>query len=116
MENISTKKTRALKRERRRLAKKLSKLSGIVRGTFFQRFSTCSRKKCKCQTGDRHGPRSYVAVTQGKRQSQRYVPQNQVRAVRSGVDQFHRLLEIADRLTQINLELMRRRELDEGLK
>jgi hypothetical protein len=114
MENMSTKQTRALKQERKRLAKELGKLSGMVRGTFFERFSTCSRPKCKCRTGERHGPRSYVAVTQGKKQAQRYVPQGQVEAVMAGVDQFHRLLEIADRLTRINLELMHRRELDEG--
>jgi len=53
-----------------------------------------------------------VAVTAGGRQRQHYVPKSQEPAVLEGVEQFHRLLAIADRLTAINLELMRRGVLD----
>jgi hypothetical protein len=52
-------------------------------------------------------------VTSEKRQRQHYVPQNQRVAAREGVRQFHRLLAIVDRVTAINLVLLRGGALDE---
>jgi hypothetical protein len=46
-------------------------------------------------------------VTRDKVQRQVYVPQGQVEVVRRGIAGYHRLLEIVDRITSINLELMR---------
>ena len=103
----------ALRRERTRLLRELSSLSGLLRGSLFERFSTCSRPTCRCHEGQPHGPRTYVAVTCGKRQRQHYVPQSQRGAAREGVRQFHRLRAIVDRVTAINLLLMRGCGLDE---
>jgi hypothetical protein len=97
----------ALRREREELLGELSELQWLVRGTCLERFSTCSRPNCACHKGQRHGPRNYVVVTREKRQRQIYVPKDQVEALRAGVAQYHRLLEIVDRVTAINLELMR---------
>jgi len=106
---VKLKKTRmkALRRERRKLLDELASLSRLIRGSFVERFSTCSRPRCACHAGRRHGPRFYVAVTQRRAQRQHYVPQQQVDAVREGIAQYHRLLDILDRLTAINLQLMR---------
>jgi hypothetical protein len=104
---------RALRRERRRLQAELGSLSRVIRGSFVERFSTCSRPRCSCHAGQRHGPRFYVAVTQRRSQRQHYVPQRQVDAVREGIAQYHCILEILDRLTAINLQLMRGGVLDE---
>lgn len=94
------------KRERQRLLSELSSLTKLIRGSFFERFSTCARPTCGCHRGERHGPRGYVTVKQGRRQRQYYVPQNQTEAVRHGIQQYHRLMEIVDRVSSINLELM----------
>ena len=90
-----------------------SSLIFLIRGSYFERFSTCSRPNCACHEGQRHGPRSYVAVTQGKRQRQHYVPKGQQDAVKLGVDQYHDLLEIMCQVTLINLELMRLNALEQ---
>ena len=103
----------ALRRERRRLQGELATFSRVLRGSFVERFSTCSRPGCSCHAGRRHGPRFYVAVTQQRSQRQHYVPQRQVDAVREGIAQYHRILDILDRLTAINLQLMRGGVLDE---
>jgi len=103
----------ALLHERQQLLQELSSLSCLIRGSFFQRFSTCSRPTCNCHKGQRHGPRSYVAVTQAKIQKQHYIPIRQVELIRDGIRQFHRLLEIVDRITVINLNLMNERSLHE---
>lgn len=106
-------KIKALHSERQQLLQELSSLSHLIRGSFFQRFSTCSRPNCNCHKGQRHGPRSYVAVTQDKTQKQHYIPKQQVDVIRDGVQQYHRLLEIVDRITAINLKLMRKGGLNE---
>jgi len=84
--------------------------------SYLERFSTCSRPNCSCHQGKRHGPRRYVVITRDKAQRQIYVPQTQVDIVRAGIQQYHRLLEIVDRITAINLELMQRRVLNESVK
>lgn len=99
-------KASAKKRERQRLLSELSRLTRLIRGSFFERFSTCARATCACHQGERHGPRGYVTVKEGRRQRQYYVPQSQTDAVRHGIQQYHRLLEIVDRISSINLELM----------
>jgi hypothetical protein len=103
----------AKKRERQRLLDELSHLTKLIRGSFFERFSTCTRPTCACHQGQRHGPRGYVAVKDGRRQRQYYVPQNQTDAIQHGIQQYHRLLEIVDRISSINLELMRGGTLNE---
>ena len=107
MPKLPAKKVAALRREREKLLKELSDLRLLVRGTYLERFSTCSRPNCACHQGKRHGPRSYAVVTREKKQRQVYIRRDQTEAVRRGIAQHHRLLEIVDRVTAINLELMR---------
>ncbi len=116
MAKLSSRGAGALRRERTRLLEELSTLSLLLRGSYLERFSTCSRPNCSCHQGKRHGPRRYVVITRDKAQRQIYVPQTQVDIVRAGIQQYHRLLEIVDRITAINLELMQRRVLNESVK
>ena len=96
-----------LRRQRQGLLDELPSLTGMIKGSLFERFSTCSRPNCACHEGKRHGPRCYLSITEGFTQKQRYVRKRDVAAVRAGVQQYHRFLEIAQRITAINLELMR---------
>lgn len=104
--------SRRLLRECKRLLKELEDLPLSMRASIFERFSTCSRTECACHQGNRHGPRTYLAVTEDNRQRQHYVPNHQCDAVRKGVRQHHRLQEIVKRITQINLQLMKGGMLD----
>lgn len=106
-------KSSAKKRERQRLLSDLSRLTKLIRGSFFERFSTCARPTCACHQGERHGPRGYVTAREGQRQRQYYVPQSQTDAVRHGIQQYQQLMEIVDRISSINLELMQGGTLDE---
>ena len=113
MASSPSKKINTLRRERRRLLEELPTLVRVLRASYFERFSTCSRPSCPCHRGQRHGPRAYVAVTTGSRQRQHYVPRSQQLAVGEGIRQYHRLLAVVDRLPAINLELMRGGVLDD---
>jgi uncharacterized protein DUF6788 len=103
----------AVRRERARLVAELSELTDLIRGSFFERYSTCMRPTCACHEGQRHGPRGYVTVTAGGRKRQYYVPQNQTEAVRHGIQQYQRLMGIVDRISSINLQLMQGGTLNE---
>jgi len=115
MKSLSKNQIRSLSRERKALLKELSSSTLLIRGTFFSRYSTCSRPSCACHRGKRHGPRTYVAVTSRKAQRQHYVPLSQLKSVRTGVEQYRRLLRIIDRLTVINLTLMKGGSLNDKL-
>ena len=91
----------------------MSQLSLIIHGSYFERYSTCSRPECACHKGERHGPRAYVAGRAEGRPRQHYIRKGLVSAVQKGIEQYRRMLEIASRISDINLELARSGRLDE---
>lgn len=113
MSTLSEKEERALLRERQELLSELSRLSLIIHGSYFERYSTCIRPGCACHKGEPHGPRAYVAGRAEGRPKQYYIRKGQVGVVRKGIQQYRRMLEMADRISDINLELARAGRLDE---
>lgn len=106
MSNITVEK---LKEERALLLGELGTLPHMLHGSWVERFSVCSRKDCRCRRGERHGPRRYLVIREGGRQRQKYVPNSQVDAALAGLQEHKRVREIVDRITQINLQLMKER-------
>ncbi len=104
---MSSKKTLTLLAERATLTEELSTLSHLLRGSWVERYSVCSRPGCKCHQGERHGPRHYLVINEDGRQRQKYVANSQADAALAGISQYHRSREIVERITQINLELIR---------
>ena len=104
---MSNKTLKKLLDERARLLAELGSLSHMLHGSWVERFSVCSRPGCRCHSGDRHGPRHYLVVREGGRQRQKYVPNSQVDAAQAGVSEYRRAREILDRITHINLTLMK---------
>ena len=101
------------KREKRRLRRRqvlmerMAQLSLLLRGSFLERFSACTRKNCACHQGQKHGPRSYLVVYRERKQRQVYVPQSQREAVRQGLRQHVQLRALVQEITRLNLQLMR---------
>lgn len=104
---MSNKTAKKLTEERANLLAEIGTLSRLLHGTWVERYSVCSRANCKCHRGERHGPRHYVVVNEAGRQRPKYVPNSQVAAAMEGLEQHRRLREIVDRITQINLALMK---------
>ena len=96
-----------LQKERAGLLAELATLSRLLHGSWVKRYSVCSRPDCKCRRGERHGPRHYLGVSEAGRQRQKYVANSQVKAAMEGLAQNRRLREIVDRITQLNLNLMK---------
>ena len=96
-----------LLKERAGLAEELGTLSHLLQGSWVERFSVCSRPGCKCHRGQKHGPRRYLVVLENGKQRQKYIPNAQVDAAKKGRNEYRRLCGIVDRITQINLLLMK---------
>jgi hypothetical protein len=106
MPNTTVKK---LRKERALILSELATLPHMLHGSWVERFSVCSRKNCRCRQGERHGPRRYLVVRENGKQRQKYVPNSQVDAALAGLAEHKRVREIVDRITQINLQLMKER-------
>lgn len=105
--NMSNKIVKKLLKERAQFLAELGTLSHMLHGSWVERFSVCSRANCRCHRGERHGPRHYLVVREHRRQRQKYLPNSQVAAAKSGLREYSRLCEIVDRITTINLALMK---------
>lgn len=106
MSNITIEK---LREERASLLAELATLPHMLHGSWVERFSVCSRKGCRCRQGERHGPRHYLVVRENGAQRQKYIPNAQVDAAKAGLAEYQRVREIVDRITQINLALIKER-------
>jgi len=104
---------KSLQEERRTLLEELATLSLLLQGSWVERYSVCSRAGCKCHTGERHGPRHYLVINEDGQQRQKYVPNSQVQAALEGLEQYRRLREIVERITQLNLALMKEDDYDD---
>jgi hypothetical protein len=105
---MSSETTKAkLLRMRAGLIAELGTLSRLLHGSWVERYSVCSRAGCACHRGERHGPRHYLVVNEAGRQRQKYIPNSQVETAQEGLAQHHRLREIVDEITRLNLKLMK---------
>ena len=89
------------------MLEELMTLTQILQGSWVERYSVCSKKNCKCHKGEKHGPRYYIVVNENGIQRQKYVPLSLVDAALKGISQYHRLKEIVERITHINLQLIK---------
>lgn len=104
---MTNKKIKKLLKERDELLEEMASLAQLLHGSWVERYSVCSRPNCKCHTGQRHGPRHYLVINDNGRQRQKYVPNSQVEFAKAGIAKYMRLKDIVERITQLNLLLMK---------
>jgi Family of unknown function (DUF6788) len=113
-ENLSKLSTLALRKRREGLAKLVPPLREVLRGSLMQRYLTCGKPGCRCTRGERHGPVWYLSVTLDQaHRAGSTVPSHQVEQVRRWIENYHRLKERLEKISDINRELLRR---DKGRK
>lgn len=99
----------ALRERRQGLAKLLPPVTEILRGSLVERYVTCGNPSCKCARGERHGPMWYLTVTLGPgRTTGGIIPEEKVAQVRSWIENYHKLKEHIEKISEINRELLRR--------
>ena len=99
----------ALRERRKGLAQQLPPITEILRGSLVERYVTCGNPACKCAKGERHGPIWYLTVTVGKgRTSGGIVPEDRLAEVRGWIENYYRLKDHLEKISDINRELLRR--------
>ena len=99
----------ALRQRREGLAKQLPPVTEILRGSLVERYVTCGNPACKCARGERHGPMWYLTVTLGRgRTTGGIIPEEKAAEVRGWIENYHKLKERIEKISEINRELLRR--------
>jgi hypothetical protein len=108
-ENLAKLSDLALRQRREGLTKVLPPLAEVLRGSLMERYLTCGNPACKCARGQRHGPIWYLSVTLDQtRRAGCTVPGDQVEQVRRWIENYHRVKENLEKVSDINRELLRR--------
>jgi len=101
----------ALRQRRRGLVQLLPPAGEVLRGSLVERYVTCGNPSCKCARGERHGPMWYLTVTLGPgRTTGGIISADQVEQVRRWIENYQRLKEGLERISEINRELLRREQ------
>ena len=83
----------------------------ILRGSLLKRSVRCGKPSCRCAEGPGH-PVTYLSVTfAGGRTQQLTVPKEFVPVVRRWVSNYRRWQSAMERVSAINRDLLRRRQL-----
>lgn len=99
----------ALRQRRQGLAKQLPSVTDILRGSLVERYVTCGNPACKCAKGERHGPIWYLTVTLGPgRTTGGIIAADQLGEVRGWIENYHKLKDHLEKISEINRELLRR--------
>jgi hypothetical protein len=103
---------RQLFARRRRLVAGLSEPERTLRGVLLSEGRRCSSEGCRCRRGELHGPYSYLAVYADGRSRTIYVPAAAQAVCEAHVAVTQRNEALLAEVSQINLELLRRRALE----
>jgi hypothetical protein len=103
---------RQLLARRRRLTAGLSEPERTLRGVLVHEGRRCSSEGCRCRRGELHGPYTYLAIYSGGRSRTIYVPAAVEAACEAHVRVTQRNDALLAEVSQINLELLRRRALE----
>ena len=102
---------RQLRARRRRLARSLPDVEGLISGSVVEQGRRCGKEGCRCATGELHGPYTYVLLPrEGGRTRTVYVPAAAAEAVRAGAALSARVRQALEEISVINIELLSRGE------
>jgi len=111
IDGLTEKTTKALRQRQKALLRRLPPLQAILRGSLVERYKRCGKPGCKCANGPGHGPKYYLTVSYPKRKPEMdYVPAEFQKKVKEYLENYRKTKEILEEITEINRELLRRRE------
>lgn len=80
-----------------------------MRGTMYKTYRRCGRKSCWCYKTEKSHPLTLLTLHLKGKQEALTVRKEEEREVKKMIDEYNRLWERIDELTEINLEILRRR-------
>jgi hypothetical protein len=103
---------RQLRARRRRLARSLPDVEGLIAGSVVEQKRRCGKEGCRCASGELHGPYTYVVLPRENGRTRTvYVPAAAAEAVRAGAVTSVRVRRVLEEISTINIELLSRGEL-----
>jgi Family of unknown function (DUF6788) len=100
---------RQLRARRRRLARSLPDVEGLIAGSVVDQGRRCGKEGCRCASGELHGPYTYVVLPRaGGRSRTVYVPAAAADAVRQGAALSAAVRDALEEISAINIELLSR--------
>jgi hypothetical protein len=109
--DISQLTERQLQALRGRLAAGVHDPALTLRGALHSDLRQCSSERCRCRSGELHGPYTYLSVYGDGRSRTLYVPQALAQITAERVEATRRGEALMVEISQVNLELLRRRAL-----
>ena len=97
-----------LRARRQELTNSLPPLDQVIRGSLITRYIKCGKSNCRCASGQGHPSLYLSSLNEGKTRLV-YVPSSWEPWVQQRLDNFHRTQDSLAELTEINLELLKRR-------
>jgi hypothetical protein len=102
-----------LRGRRQRLARRLRTPEATLLGSLVTQGRRCGRERCRCAQGELHGPYVYITLRKPRgRSGLLYVPAELADAVRHRIELTAQMQAVLEEISEINLELLRRRKLD----
>lgn len=101
--------TEEVKDRKALLLQSLPPVGHMLRGSLITRHVKCGKPNCHCANGTGHASFYLSSFYRGKTQMD-YVPASWETWVRTGLENYEAVQDILSELTEINLELLRRRE------
>jgi hypothetical protein len=95
-----------LEQQRDALIEELHGLGNLMRGTLIQARVKCGRKGCECEQGEKH-EKVHLCLNFHGRTRNLYVGRAREKSVASLVREYQRARQIIEKLTEVNLELLR---------
>ena len=95
---------------RDRLIAKLPPWSQLIRGSLVHYYLTCGNPGCRCHRAkrNRHCPYWYVTVSYAAGRQKRYlIPPQKLPMARQGIAAYHRMWKGLDRISELNLALLK---------
>ena len=109
--NLSELTERQLYALRRRLAAGVHDPALTLRGALVQDLRRCSSERCRCRSGELHGPYSYLTVYSDGCSRMVYVPKAVAAITAEHVEATRRGEALMLEISRVNLELLKRRAL-----
>jgi hypothetical protein len=108
-ETLSELTERQLYALRKRLAAGVGDPALTLRGALVSDMRRCSGERCRCRRGELHGPYTYLTVYSSGRSRMVYVPKAVAAIAAEHVEATQRGEAVLAEISQVNLELLRRR-------
>lgn len=101
--------TRKLKERKAQILSSLPPMDNVIRGSLITRSIKCGKPNCRCATGNGHMSFYLSSYYHGNTYMD-YVPKSWEAWISEGIENYGVIQDLLSELTEINLELFRRRE------